>query len=259
MPSGSGIKGSIAKLSGKDYDEGAVLTLTDMPTVTPSDVCVIVGAKEGSSATNDNGLALGQFKYEAQATGTQGSHNFVFLLFDHIYSALRFSLKVDDEYDKLRTIVLKKMVLRVSEGAGTVTTRADITIKLSKKTDGTSPIEDITYTYRDTNEESEPLFKSNTGLKLTTTATDFRGSFVPKDINAFTLESTYDVYDKKDNAIRTNCTAANKISIADLFYPSESLKRGKIFTVNLTIEPTYLYVLADPDLDNPTVTLNIDN
>jgi len=32
-------------------------------------------------------------------------------------------------------------------------------------------------------------------------------------------------------------------------------KRGWKYAVNLTINPTYLYMLSDPDLDNPTVVV----
>jgi hypothetical protein len=40
-----------------------------------------------------------------------------------------------------------------------------------------------------------------------------------------------------------------------LFTEQTTTQRGKRYTVNLTIQPTYLYVLSDPDLDSPTVTV----
>lgn len=257
IPSVSGMKASISSSSTandhSNYSNGAVLTLEDMPTVTASDVCVIVGAKDGKAENDDNGLTLGQFEFKANATDDVDKHNYIFLLFDHIYSSLRFSLKVDNEYDKLRTILLKKMVLRVSEKNIGVTNRANVTITLQAHQ--LNPIESVNFTYTNTHEEPDPIFKSDDGLKLTTTASDFMGSFVPQDINSFTLESTYDVYDKQNHVIRKNCKAENHLSINDLFYPLDKLEPGKMFAVNLTIEPTYLYMLGDPDLDNPSIKI----
>jgi hypothetical protein len=34
-----------------------------------------------------------------------------------------------------------------------------------------------------------------------------------------------------------------------------NLQAGQLFTVNLLIQPTFLYVLSEPDLDNPTITI----
>jgi hypothetical protein len=63
----------------------------------------------------------------------------------------------------------------------------------------------------------------------------------------FTLRCTYDVYDAKGNLVRPDCSAENKITIAQTFY------EGTSYTVPLTIEPTYLYQLSEFDLDNPTI------
>ena len=79
----------------KNYDKGAVLTLENLPTVTESDLCVIIGAKNGKDDYKANedytvtGLVPGTFEYEAQ-TATKESHggNYVYLLFDHLYSAM---------------------------------------------------------------------------------------------------------------------------------------------------------------------------
>ena len=35
-----------------------------------------------------------------------------------------------------------------------------------------------------------------------------------------------------------------------------NLKAGELFTVNLLIKPTFLYVMSEPDLDNPTIVVN---
>ena len=71
----------------------------------------------------------------------------------------------------------------------------------------------------------------------------------------YVLRSTYDVYDTKGNKVRQNCKAENKIDPYILFNKLSNLDRGKKYIINLTVKPTYLYVMSDPDLDNPTVEL----
>ena len=79
--------------------------------------------------------------------------------------------------------------------------------------------------------------------------------FVPRTSSFYTLISIYDVYDSKDNLIRQNCTAVNKIDPRKQF-KKESLDRGYMYTLRFTVKPTYLYVLSEPDLDNPMMVIN---
>ena len=51
--------------------------------------------------------------------------------------------------------------------------------------------------------------------------------------------------------------AINTIDIHELFTGQDEALRGRRYTINLTINPTYLYMLSEPDLDDPTV--EIDN
>ena len=57
------------------------------------------------------------------------------------------------------------------------------------------------------------------------------------------------LYDSKGNLIRQDCTATNKL-------PDLSAVRGQRVLLNMTVNPTYLYVLSEPDLDNPTIKIN---
>ena len=68
----------------------------------------------------------------------------------------------------------------------------------------------------------------------------------------YILRSTYDVYDKKGNLVRQGCVAENRIEPAEIFGSSQ-LRRGWKYTIQLKLKPTYLYVMSDPDLDNPTI------
>ena len=263
IPHDASIKSSIDLLSGKTYADGAVLTLKNMPAITTNDICVIVGAKNGQSADNDNGLTTGQFGY------TSAAHNFVFLLFDHLYSSINVRFSVDEEYNKLRTIKLKKLELQAqvltNELTGAKTplkrkTQAVITLKGT--TDGSSPIESIAFTPDETSGNAdEPLFVSAEGQALSTSFSDFTGNFMSQGVSDFTIRSTYDVYDKKPdgtdgNLIRENCVAENKINILQLFAPVKTASRKTRYTVRMTVNPTYLYVLSEADLDNPSITIS---
>lgn len=259
------------------YSEGAVITLSGLPSVTPNDVCVIVGAKAGSGPEDDTGrengvsdgqhLKQGQFAVKTSAQShniDNGSQNYIFLLFDHLYSAMRLCFKVDPVYNDLRTIVLKEIWLKPYKADSPAMSKATAVITLKATDDGSTPIRSIAFTY-DTNsgDSSEPIYQSDTGVALGTDAKNFRGGFVPKDINKFLLISKYDVYDKNQvseehpygNLVRQDCTVENMLDFTKLFKRTE-LDRGYLYTVNLTIKPTYLYVLSEPDLDNPSVEQN---
>ena len=273
IPHDESIIASVVKLTGegKTYADGAVLTLENLPAITTNDFCVIVGAKNGLNEDDDNGLTTGQFAYVSKASKEGGGDygNYVFLLFDHLYSSISLSFSVEENYNKLRTIKLKKLELQakvLNEVTGDKTplkrkTKAVIT--LEKTTDGSTPIQSIVFTPDETSGNAdEPLFVSAEGRALDTNFSDFTGCFMSQGISDFTIRTTYDVYDKnvttehpEGNLIRENCVAENKLNILQLFNPIKTASRGYKYTVKLIVNPTYLYLLSEPDLDNPAITL----
>ena len=78
---------------------------------------------------------------------------------------------------------------------------------------------------------------------------------MPNEITTLILTSTYDVYDTQGNKTRENCQATNTMVLKDLHTELTYTQRGKRYTINMTIQPTYLYVLSDSDLNNPTVKI----
>ncbi len=239
-----------------NYSAGAKVILTNVPSVMPKDLCVVIGAKDGSSE-NDNGLRMGDFAYTAQTfSKDDGGGNYVFLLFDHLYAALRISMRVHPDYAALRTIKLKELKLSTKAGEVKSAPKTTITVDLAATDGSVTPIQDITYTGQgDPVEDGLTFWSSSTGETLTTTFTARVGHFMPHNISTLVLTSIYDVYDTKNNLIR-NCKATNTMVLKDLFTGQETTKRGYSYTVNMTIQPTYLYMLSDPDLDNPTVTVS---
>ena len=241
----------------KPYSYGAVLTLNNVNTVMSEDFCVIIGAKNGTNANNDGGITRGDFAYAAEPTETEGKTNYVYLLFDHIYAAMRFRIKVHPDYHALRHIKLKELSLQAYEGSTPIKKKNNVAIKLTT-TGGTDPIgdDDITFTPVLSSETGPEAFYTNKdGFALNTEYSDFQAHFMPEGITKVRLISTYDVYDTKDNLVRQNCMAANVIDISELFSGQTDAKRGNRYTIKMTIKPTYLYMLSDPDLDNPSVVV----
>ena len=246
------------------YADGAVLTIEGMQTVT-TDVCVIIGAKHGPDADHDSGLTAGDFMFTLD-TGKQTvdgkeviKPNYMYLLFDHLCSALKIKMCVYKDYDDVRTIKLKELRLKTATDEGTTKKKMNVVVTLAKTNDGSNPIQSVTYIPTGTEECDGAVYQSEVGATLTTSYSMFLCHFIPHGIKQIILTSTYDVYDKKDNLIRANCKATNTIDVSKIIYLLSSVRRGYKYTINLTVKPTYLYMLSEPDMDNPTMEVVIDN
>jgi hypothetical protein len=246
------------------WANGAKLKIYGLKAVA-SDPCIIIGAKEGPNKYEDNGLKAGDFKFHLD-TGTKKidnkdviNPNYLYFLFDHLYSALSISMRVNGTYHALRHISLKELKLRTQTSEGTPY-KSDVTITLSANNTGTNPIGESVagvisydkYTYSDT---ESTIYSNSTGFDLGTDYSMFLGHFLPQGVTSLILTSVYDVYDTHGNLIRQNCSATNALVLSKLFNGQTESLRGWEYTVNLTIKPTYLYVMSDPDLNNPTVTV----
>lgn len=268
MPDIVGVDYTISKPTGdgEDYKDGAVMVLDKLPTVTSEDLCVVVGAKNGKDdykADADysvTGLQRGSFDYVASTTTGEGSGgNYVYLLFDHIYASLRLNFRVESKYNALRTIKIKEMALTTidksdtSEGSDNKKlTKATIT--LTKTTGGADPIVSVDFDPSNKGGYGN-ILTSEDGIELTNEYKTFMSYFMPNGITKLVLATVYDVYDKQGNLIRKDCKAKNTIDLKKLIDRFESVQRGTRYTFNLTINPTYLYQLSEPDLNDPEVVL----
>lgn len=249
------ISGANISAINASYGQGAVMTLSGLPAVTGNDYCVTVGVLKGDDADGPDVGNLGTFAYQM----TAGSDNYMFLLFDHLYAALRLQFKVDASYAALRQIRLKKIEM-AADGVGKVT----CTVRLTPNNTGANPITSVEFAAESVSGPSnEVIYEaagSSPGVPLTTGGSNFYAGFLPsymdgvntERITRFTLHTTYDVYDRKDNLVRERCEADNVINLPTGF---SNFERGKIKTLTLTVNPTYLYVLSEPDLDNPTLII----
>jgi hypothetical protein len=245
---------SITPLSA-DYANGAVLTLDGLKPISKTDVCVVVGVggtTKPSTDKNANNAQLGSFLYNGADKG-KGQH-YVNLLMDHIYSCLQFRMQVEDSYSVLRTIKLKKMELRTAKICAT---KAVIT--LTANTTGANPLgNNISWsTPTASTGMSMTLFESEEGEALPSVAAAtpllLSGNIMPGCDDALSLVCTYDVYDRKGNLVRKDCEATNTLPKS---LGISSLKAGERQPIELTVAPTYLGVLSDPDLNNPDITFN---
>lgn len=235
MPKAGGVNSSLTVTSEGD----TLLSITGIKPVTTDDICIITGVKE-----TDEGLKEGLLSWKWPIPSEDENFK-IHILMDHLYASVQFSMKIDEEYASLRTIKLKTMTLSTNIGS------VDATISLTRNDIGSSPITDITYSLSGTNGAAE-IFSSEEGTaldKLTPLAINACFTPLPTLSENLTLVSTYDVYDSKGNLIRQNCTAKNQL-------PDLGAVRGQRVQVNMTVSPTYLYVLSDPDLDNPTITID---
>lgn len=261
------------------FDEGAVLTIEGLQSIT-SDACVIIGAKEGFSADYDgdwtdtnhndayddgtdirtNRLTAGDFKFNLK-TG-ESANNYMYLLFDHLCSALDIRMRVYKDYDDLRTIKLKELHLQTATDEGKTKKKMNVTVTLKKTADGGDPIKSVVYEPTGEEECDGIVYQDEEGTRLSTDYSLFLCHFIPLGTKKLILTSTYDVYDKnvtlehpEGNLIRANCKATNTIDITKKIDRLKEVKRGYKYTINMTIQPTYLYMLSEPDLDSPTVTV----
>jgi len=219
----------------------ATMTVTGISAVTADDVAFVTGVKDG--AKNDPGdLYQGRFNYTGKA-----DNNYVCLLMDHLFASVKFTFTVDDTYAALRTIKLKKLELSTTNAS------VNATITLTPNTTDSDPVTSVTYSAVQGTAATAAFFNSTEGLPLNkrsegaTAIPDFC-CFAPILNNELTLKTTYDVYDRYDNLIRENSVATNKL-------PYIQTQRGQSVTLNLTVNPTYLYQLSEPDLDNPTIKI----
>ena len=246
MPAGSyssSISATATELNG-DYSRGADLTINALPIFTNEDICAIVGVQRISATSEATNIVEGNFGYLSGLS----NENYVNLLMDHLYGELALQFKVDADYYALRHIKLKSVTLKYDNNGGDDAANVNVTVRLR---DGYG-LGQNSVAYTPTGNKASHTFLEN-GLKDLTDAATAIGSGVKCPPSLFdqagtymTLTCTYDVCGTDGTTIRPGCTASNKMRVS-------GMEHGKTNTVTVTIAPTYLYVLTDPDLDNPTI------
>ena len=236
-------------------EASATITMTGLNAVMPDDICVIEGVKQYSgSELPDMNDAIGRFGGESGYYNTNANEDNFYVLASHIYAALQINMKLDATYANLRKIKLRSISLTPYVNVSEVAKKINATITITHRGGNVlTKAVSVAFTTSETAASSAPaVLYGVENTTLTTTDQEFLACLCPS-LTADTkvvMETHYDVYDKKDNLIRENQTARNTLSLSDL-----TLEQGKKYTITITVAPTYLYVLSDPDLDNPTFTL----
>lgn len=278
---------TLSLLSGKtSYTDGGVIELKGLGAATAADVSLVVGTRkpaEGESMSDAavvKGIiekpedttvdALGKFDYAAAT-----NNNYIYLWLDHLYSCVNFEFEVEDKYSQLREIQMKKVTLTVNGQTYNVTAevRKDKTPALlhiiSVAEDTTIPAKDFKVTVFDGDATKIPaqseIGKTDAGGKEIKPLS-VPGYFAPGSMKEFTAEFEFDVISKgynyatgKQITTRKSVTATNKFPANIFGYDDEATNKvktldpGRVYTIKATIAPTYLYQLAEDDLDNPTI------
>lgn len=219
----------------------AIMNIKNLNAVSTKDICVVIGAN-----TVGQTITRGVFNYHAPENTETGYG--VDLLVDHLYASALFQFKVHTDYDKLRTIKLKKVTMKLKTSS-TLPAKVNATVTLTKGS--ASPLEVALSSVAGSGTVSLVLFENNTGdkpgqaLKVDETI-NMAAYFDPAYKGDLVLESLYDVYDKHGNKTRENCKAENDLSS---LLNVETTVRGAQKVIPLTVRPTYLYVLSEPDWD----------
>lgn len=232
----------------------ATMTLNGLPTVTDQDFYVVTGVKKGLQT-----VTQGAFAYHAPEDTDEDYQ--VSLLADHLYAAVEFRIHIDAEYNKLRTIKLKQLILKCKDKSK-ASVNAVVTLTMNDA--GTHPIvtnpesPNPAYTSVSADAERTVTFYEKTradAVPLPVSVDDAiraTGYFAEGYTSDLSIVSVYDVYDKVNNKneLIGERSAENNLSALLAGVP-----RGRKKVVTMTIDPTYMYILSDNDLNNPTVKI----
>ena len=235
MPDESSLTASLQNVNAA----GAEIILENVNPLTTNDYCVITGVRQVENETDMTAATRGTFSFDYDSN----HQNYINLFLDHLMSRLVFNMKISPTYNAVRTIKVKKMTLKLADISS-----MSVTVTFADGY-GISAI-----SYFPTGAAANSCIIENEEKTLTTSpAAICTGYMVPDNvfINKLELETEFEVYNKKGDKIAER-TAVNKLT-----EPLAELQRGEERTLLLTIDPSYLYVLSDPDLDNPTI--KIDN
>lgn len=234
-----------AEYTGSMNKDAYELTIENLDPLSDKDICFVTGVALSNSELSEadmNAYHRGKYTFEYKNSDYQEA-TYLNLLLEPLFGRLEFKFMIGPEYYQLRRIKLKEVEIDAQAKE-----RLDATVILPKGLYD-EVLVDYTWTGSVTNNTKE-LWKESAGVALTNVASGPYGGInvaVGKGVDC-NLICTYEVYDLNNNLLSVR-KATN--SLANVMP-----KMGQKRTVTLTIEPTYLYVLSDQDLDNPTVKIN---
>lgn len=220
-------------------DNGAVLHIQQLPPIAAQDFCIVTGVRQANNASDETAAVRGAFNFDYNSQ----QENYVNLFLDHLYSHITFSMRVGDDYNAVRAIKIKNMKLQVADISHynvdvTLTKDVGISSVTHNKVYGTETRE---LTIKDKNETEE--------ITLTTSHATIGSGYIfpdPPLFDKLSLVIEYDIYDKRGNKIAER-TATNALAT-----PLAGLQRGEDCTLQINIDPSYLYDLS---LNDPPIVV----
>ena len=231
MPDNAAFERSIS-----DFNENsAKIHIEKMPPIAEQDFCIVTGVRQVENASDETEAVRGAFSFDYDSR----RENYINLFLDHLYSHIIFSMKVGDDYDAVRTIRIKSMKLQVAD-----ISNYDVDVTLTNGV-GISSVAHNSIAGTGTRE----LTIRDTEITLTTSSqTICSGYIIPATMlfDKLSLVIDYDIYDKRGNKVAVR-TATNSLKI-----PLEELQRGEERTLQINIDPSYLYDLS---LNDPPIVV----
>jgi hypothetical protein len=212
----------------------AKLHIKKMPPIAEQDFCIVTGVRQAVNANDETAAVRGTFSFDYNSQ----QENYINLFLDHLYSHIIFSMKVGDDYNAVRTIKIKSMKLQVADISHY---NVDVTL-----VEGVG-ISSVGHSVAGTG--TRELTIRNEEVTLTTNSqTICNGYIIPATtlFDKLSLVIKYDIYDKRGNKIAER-TATNALA-----YPLDELQRGEERTLQINIDPSYLYDLS---LNDPPIVI----
>lgn len=213
------------------------LTIPNIPGLSDKDMLVI---KPCSATVTSDDISNGKKTISLQM--------------DHLMAKITPYFYINSKYNKLRDIHIKSVTFSLEDSK---TFQANVSYT-------TSPYVTEWSIINENQSQSVNLYSaapSDTKIFLTTSSTGAQPYgqcyIVPSQvISNLTMKVTYDVYDKKGIAVRSNATAENTVKIKVDGTTLNKLVAGNNYKLNIQIIPTYLYVLSDNDESSVLVIPN---
>ena len=212
-----------------------MLHIQQLPPLATQDYFIVTGVRQAVNENDETAAVRGAFSFEYDSQ----RENYINLFLDHLYSHIIFSMRVGDDYNAVRTIKIKNMKLQVAD-----ISHYDVDITLTKDV-GISGVVNNNMAGTGTHE----LIIRDEELTLTTSSTTVCSSYVIPATPLFdklSLVIEYDIYDKRGNKIAER-TATNALA-----NPLVGLQRGEERTLQINIDPSYLYDLS---LNDPPIVV----
>ena len=219
-----------------DWDEnGAVLHIEQIPPIAAQDFCIVTGVRQSANENDETAAVRGTFNFDYDSQ----RENYINLFLDHLYGHITFYMRVGDDYNTVRTIKIKRMKLQVAD-----ISHYSVDITLAKNVG----ISSVTHNSMAGSGTPEMIIRDSELTLTTSYATVGSGFIIPATslFNKLSLFIEYDIYDKQGNKVAER-TATNSLA-----KPLEELQRGEDRTLQINIDPSYLFDLS---LNDPPIVV----